>query len=99
MLMCLTCVSEGKSVFDDGFFRVEAEPESVDLIIQPKGPAIDGIVRSAARSGIETARRIPTLRRRFFACWPLDFTSFIVGGLLPEDAEVLGWQGRDQSCR
>jgi len=24
--------------------------------------------------------RIPTLRRRFFACWPLDFTSFMGRG-------------------
>ena len=35
----------GKSVFNDGQFRVEGEPESVDLIIQPKGPAIDGSVQ------------------------------------------------------
>ena len=89
----------GKSVFNDGLFRVEGEPESVDLIIQPKGPAIDGIVRGAARSGIETARvvLVPQPPRRknvllYQVTNPDAAGHFRFTGVAPGQYKIFAWE-------
>ena len=91
----------GKSVFNDGFFQVEAEPETVDLIIQPKGPAIDGIVgvRSAGRSGIETARvvLVPQPPRRnnvllYQVTNPDSAGHFRFTGVAPGQYKIFAWE-------
>jgi hypothetical protein len=89
----------GKSVFNEGLFQVEAEPESVDLIIQPKGPAIDGNVRSAAPSGIETARvvLVPQPPRRKNALLyqvtnPDSAGHFRFTGVAPGQYKIFAWE-------
>jgi hypothetical protein len=92
----------GKSVFTDGVFRVEAEPESVDLIIQPKGPAIDGmvgIVQNAARSRIETARvvLVPQPPRRnnillYQVTNPDSAGHFRFTGVAPGQYKIFAWE-------
>ena len=89
----------GKSVFNDGLFRVEGEPESVDLIIQPKGPAIDGSVRGAARSGIETARvvLVPQPPRRknvllYQVTNPDAAGHFRFTGVAPGQYKIFAWE-------
>jgi hypothetical protein len=89
----------GKSVFNDGFFQVDAGPESVDLIIQPKGPAIDGIVRSAAQSGIETARvvLVPQPPRRknvllYQVTNPDAAGHFRFTGVAPGQYKIFAWE-------
>ena len=89
----------GKSVFNDGQFQVGGEPESVDLMIQPKGPAIAGIVRGTARSGIETARvvLVPESSRRknvllYQVTNPDAAGHFTFTGVAPGQYKIFAWE-------
>ena len=89
----------GKSVFNDGTIRVEAEPESVDLIIHSKGAAIDGVVRGAARSGMDTSRvvLVPQPPRRknvtlYQVTNPDSAGHFRFTGVAPGEYKVFAWE-------
>jgi Carboxypeptidase regulatory-like domain len=89
----------GKSVFNDGIIRVEAEPESVELIVNAKGPAIEGIVRGAARSGIDTTRvvLVPQPPRRknvtlYQVTNPDSTGHFRFTGVAPGEYKVFAWE-------
>lgn len=89
----------GKSVFNDGLIRVGTEPESVELVANPQGGIVEGVMQGAARHGMETTRVVlvpqPPRRRNILLYQvtnPDSTGHFSFRGVAPGEYKLFAWE-------